>query len=365
MLHPGWMTNLTGMEINPMRAINGLLAALVACVLPGTASAELQRDYLMIVGSTTVYPFSTLVVDAYLKQSGAKAPLAQATGSGGGLMLFCAGTGAMDPDITYASRRIRKSEYDSCQRNGVKEIIEVKIGYDGIVLAQSGKTPSLKLVLKDIYTALGKEIPDPGGTDKMVPNPHKTWKDVNGELPERIIEVLGPSRGSGTRTIFTNLVMEDGCEHYQRLMKLKHENRLEFRTMCRRFRDDGAYIQAGEDDSQTIRNLETNRNALAILSFGVLEQNSDRIQGVSIDGVIPDFNTIADASYPVSRPLYLYVKKAHVGEIPGIREFLAEFTSEKAWGKDGYLSEHGLVPMRDAERRKVADTVKNLTPMSM
>jgi phosphate transport system substrate-binding protein len=359
------MTNSIEVEINLMRNINALLAALITCILSGNASAELQRDYLMIVGSTSVYPFSTLVMDQYIKQSGAKAPLAQATGSGGGLMLFCAGTGAMEPDITYASRRIRKSEFDTCQRNGVKEIVEVKIGYDGIVLAQSGKATPLKLGLKDIYTALGKEIPDPGGADKMVPNPHKTWKDVNGDLPDRVIEVLGPSRGSGTRTIFTNLAMEDGCEHYKRLMTLKYEDRLEFRTTCRTFRDDGAYIQAGEDDNQTLENLETNLNALAILSFGVLERNSDRIQGISINGVAPDFNTIADDSYPLERPLYLYVKKAHVGKVPGIREFLAEFTSEKAWGKDGYLSEHGLVPMRDAERRKYADAAKNLTPMSM
>jgi phosphate transport system substrate-binding protein len=348
-----------------MRNLAALLGTLLLSMPPVTGASEMTRDYLMIVGSTTVYPFSRLVVDEFIRKTGARHPLAQATGSGGGLMLFCAGVGAMDPDITYASRRMRKSEYESCQNNGVKEIVEIKIGYDGIVLAESREAKAMDISLKDIYTALGKEIPDPDGADRMVPNPHKTWKDVNDRLPDRAIEVLGPAPGSGTRSIFTNLAMEDGCEKYQRLRTLKSDDRLEFRTTCRTYREDGAFIRAGEDDAQTVRNLEDNQDALAILSFGVLDQNQERIRAVAIEGIHPDFNNIADDSYPLSRPLYLYLKKAHVGRYPGIREFAHEFTSEKAWGPGGYLSRHGLVPMDEAERRHNAGIAANLTPMTM
>jgi phosphate transport system substrate-binding protein len=221
----------------------------------------------------------------------------------------------------------------------------------------------MSLSLKDLYLALAKEVPDPSGDKKLVPNPYNTWKDVNKTLPNLPIKVMGPSSGSGTRSVFNKLAMGGGCASFDWLRALRKEDMLEFKTVCRTFREDGAYIPAGEDDNQTIKHLATNLDTIAILSFGVMDRNQDKIRGLTVDGIKPDFNTIADHSYPISRPLYLYVKKAHVDVVQGIREFLEEVTSEKAWGTEGYLKDHGLVPMSADERKRYNEIAKKLTPM--
>jgi phosphate transport system substrate-binding protein len=320
------------------------------------------RDYISIVGSSTVYPFATVVAEQFGRTTQYKTPKIESTGSGGGLKLFCAGVGVETPDITNASRAIKKSEYDTCMANGVKHIIEVKIGYDGIVLANSKKSAPLKLSRKDIYLALAKDVPDPNGGEKLVPNPYKTWKDVNPSLPDKSIEVLGPPPTSGTRDAFVELAMEGGCKQIESIKALDKNS---FKATCHTIREDGAFIEAGENDNLIVQKLEANPNAVGIFGFSFLDQNMDKIQGSFVDDVQPEFDAIADGKYPVSRPLFFYVKKAHIGVIPGIKEYLSEFTSNKAWGPDGYLAEKGMIPMPDAERQKFHNAVEKLENLMM
>jgi phosphate transport system substrate-binding protein len=341
-----------------------LLTGAVAMVLAGMtgiAGAQSARDYISIVGSSTVYPFATVVAEQFGKTTSYKTPKIESTGSGGGLKLFSAGVGVQHPDITNASRRIKKSEFEKCMKNGVKEIVEVKIGYDGIVLANSKKAQAMKLSRKDIFLALAKNVPDPKDGEKTIPNPYKTWKDVNPTLPNIKIEVLGPPPTSGTRDAFVELAMEGGAKSFGWIKAMKKKDKKAYKTLCHTVREDGAYIEAGENDNLIVQKLEANPDAVGIFGFSFLDQNADKIQGSIIDGVAPTFDAIADGSYPVSRPLFFYVKKAHVGTIPGIREYLNEFTSEKAWGPEGYLSEKGMIPMPDAERKAYKEKVKNLT----
>jgi phosphate transport system substrate-binding protein len=324
----------------------------------GTAIAG--RDYISIVGSSTVYPFATVVAEKFGKSTPYKTPKIESTGSGGGLKLFCAGVGVEHPDITNASRRIKNSEFERCVQNGVTEIIEVKIGYDGIVLANSKKTAPLKLTRKDIFLALAKEVPDPNGGEKLIPNPYKTWKDVNSSLPDKAIEVLGPPPTSGTRDAFVELAMEGGAKKFAWIKAMKKTNKNKYKAVCHTIREDGAYVEAGENDNLIVQKLEANPDAVGIFGFSFLDQNMDKIQGSYVDGVQPMFEAIADGKYPVSRPLFFYVKKAHVGVIPGIKEYLAEFTSEKCWGEDGYLGEKGMIPMPDAERQQYRSAIETL-----
>lgn len=328
----------------------------------GSAYAASARDNISIVGSSTVYPFATVVAEQFGKTTSFKTPKIESTGSGGGFKLFCAGVGVEHPDITNASRAMKKSEYDKCQANGVKEIVEVKIGYDGIVIANSKKASPLKLTRKDIFLALAKNVPDPSGAEKLVPNPYKTWKDVNNSLPAAKIEVLGPPPTSGTRDAFVELVMEEAAKGFP-FIKAMDKNA--FKAAAHTVREDGPYVEAGENDNLIVQKLNANPDALGIFGFSFLDQNTDTIQGSFVDGVQPTFEAIADGSYPVSRPLFFYVKKAHVGVIPGIQEYLTEFTSEKTWGEDGYLSEKGLIPMPDQERQQYQSDVKALKPLMM
>ena len=341
------------------------LAAAVSVALPGFASAQSAREHISIVGSSTVYPFATVVVEQFGKTTKYKTPTVESTGSGGGMKLFCSGVGVQYPDITNSSRRIKKSEFDSCQSNGVKDVIEVKIGYDGIAIANSKKAEPMNLTLRDIFLALAKEVPDPKGGETLVANPYKTWKDVNATLPDQAIEVLGPPPTSGTRDAFAELAMEGGCKTFDWIKALKKTDKSQYKAICHTVREDGAYVEAGENDNLIVQKLDTNPKALGIFGFSFLDQNRDKIRGSAIDGVNPEFETISDGSYPISRPLYFYVKAAHADVIPGIREYLAEFTSEKAWGDEGYLSDRGLIPMPADERKKFADDAKSLTAMSM
>jgi phosphate transport system substrate-binding protein len=334
-----------------------------ALVGMGISQVSAARDNIEIVGSSTVYPFATVVAERFGKSSGFKTPKIESTGSGGGFKLFCAGVGVDTPDITNASRAIKASEKETCASNGVLDIVEVKIGYDGIAIASSNKTPQMQLTLKDIFLALAKNIPDPAGGDKLVANPYKTWKQVNASLPDTAIEVLGPPPTSGTRDAFAELAMEGGCNTFDSIKALKKSDKKAYEAACMTVREDGAFIEAGENDNLIVQKLEANPKSLGIFGYSYLEQNGDRIQGSAVDGVTPGFETIASGEYPLSRPLFFYVKKAHVGSIPGIKEYLAEFTSEKAWGGDGYLADKGLIPMPDAERKQVAADVKALKTM--
>ena len=338
-------------------------AAFAAVAMTGSAEA---RDQINIVGSSTVYPFATVVAEQFGKTSGFKTPKIEATGSGGGLKLFCAGVGVEHPDVTNASRRIKESEVAKCAQNGIKEIVEIKIGYDGIVFANSKKSALMKLSLKQMFLALAKQVPE-GNKDggKLIPNPNKTWKDIDPSLPNTKIEVLGPPPTSGTRDAFNELAIEGGCKTFPTLKAMKKKDKKTYKALCRGIREDGAYIEAGENDNLIVQKLEANPKAFGVFGYSFLDQNADKIQGSLINGVTPEFENIAAQEYPVSRPLFIYVKKVHVGRIPGIKEFVAEFTSEKAWGDEGYLADRGLIPMPDAERKKFRTDGSSLNNLSM
>jgi phosphate transport system substrate-binding protein len=272
--------------------------------------------------------------------------------------------GVEHPDITNASRRMKASEFDACQESGVKEVVEVKIGYDGIAIANSKESAQLALSPRDIFLALAKDVPDPEGGDKLVPNPYKTWKEVNPDLPDAAIEVLGPPPTSGTRDAFSELAMEAGCKSFDFIAAMKKADKGKYKAVCHGIREDGAYIEAGENDNLIVQKLQANPKALGIFGFSFLDQNTDKIQGSKIDGVEPTFESISSGDYPVSRSLYFYVKKAHVGTIPGMAEYVAEFTSEKAWGPEGYLADKGLIPLPDDMRAEVAKSAGEMEPMS-
>lgn len=326
--------------------ISKTLAAAALATLAFAASAE-ARDQIRIVGSSTVYPFSTAVAEQFGKTSKFKTPVVESTGSGGGIKLFCSGVGVEFPDITNSSRRIKASEVEACAKSGVAEIVEVKIGYDGIVIANSKNSPTFKLTRQQVFLALAKQVPVGG---KLVANPYKTWKDIDPSLPADKIEVLGPPPTSGTRDAFVELVMDESCKKFPEIEALKDDKKAHS-AACQSVREDGAFIEAGENDNLIVQKLESNPKALGIFGYSFLDQNTDKLHGSIIDGAEPTFDNIAAGKYPVSRPLFFYVKKAHVGVIPGIKEYVAEFTSEKAWGHDGYLADKGLIPMPDAERK--------------
>tara|TARA_Y100000739_G_scaffold203195_1_gene189041 strand:- start:5957 stop:6991 length:1035 start_codon:yes stop_codon:yes gene_type:complete len=308
------------------------------------------RNQISVVGSSTVYPFSTVVAENFGRDTGMKTPKIESTGSGGGMKLFCAGLGVNHPDITNSSRRIKKSELEKCSKAGI-EVVEIKVGYDGIVIANSKKGEKFNLSKRDIFLALAKDVPEgnaEGG--KLIPNPNKTWKEVNSNLPDIKIEVLGPPPTSGTRDAFNELAIEGGCKTFPNLRAIKKEDKKKYKAICRAVREDGVYIEAGENDNLIVQKLAENKNALGVFGFSFLAENEDKIQGSNIDGNEPTFENIASKAYPVSRPLYFYIKTAHVDVIPGIREFVEAYTSDDAFGPDGYLSERGLIPMPDEER---------------
>ena len=332
-----------------------MLGAVGLMVAAGAAEA---RDQIRIVGSSTVYPFSTAVAENFGKTTKFKTPVVESTGSGGGLKLFCAGIGTEHPDITNASRRIKKSEVERCGKNGVSGVTEVKIGYDGIVMANSKASPRMKITRKQIFLALAKDVP--AGEGKLIPNPHRTWKDVDPSLPDVKIEVLGPPPTSGTRDAFAELALEGGCKKIGWIKAMKKKDKKKYKAVCHSVREDGAYVEAGENDVLIVRKLEANPKAFGVFGYSFLDQNADKIQGSLVDGEEPTFENIAVGKYPVSRSLYFYVKQAHVNKIPGIAEFITGFTSEKAFGDDGYLTDKGLIPMPEKERNKFRDDGKSL-----
>jgi phosphate transport system substrate-binding protein len=339
------------------------IAAASAAFLALTASAD-ARDQIRIVGSSTVYPFTTVVAEQFGKSTKFKTPIIESTGTGGGFKLFCAGVGVNHPDISNASRRIKKSEVDQCAAAGVKDITEVQIGFDGIVFANAKSAPAYNFTLKQLYMGLAKSVPDAAGQN-LVANPYKMWSDVDKSLPNIKIEVLGPPPTSGTRDAWVELAMDAGCETFPMLKAMKTSDPKKFQAACQGIREDGAYIEAGENDVLIVQKLVANPNAFGIFGYSFLDTNRDKVKGSPVGGVNPTFEAIADGKYPVSRPIYFYVKKAHVGVIPGIKEFVTEFTSPKAWGKDGYLVDKGLIPLPDAMAKKVGDQARMLAQLSM
>ncbi len=330
----------------------------------GGGTAAMARDYLYIVGSSTVYPFATTVAESFGRAGEFKTPKVESTGSGGGLKLFCAGVGAEHPDASNASRRIKPSEIERCASNGVREIVEIKIGYDGIALANAKEAPTFALTLRDVFLALAKQVPNPDGSQTLVANPYRLWSEINPTLPAARIEVLGPPPTSGTRDAFVELALEGGCQAFPWIAAMADSDKDQYHALCHTVREDGAYIEAGENDNLIVQKLVANPNALGIFGFSFLDQNSDRIHGATIDGVTPDFDSITAGAYPISRSLYFYVKKAHVGVIPGIAEYLAEFCNDRAFGDFGYLTDKGLIPMPADERQQYRRIATDLIPLT-
>lgn len=322
-----------------------------------------SRDTITAVGSSTVYPFSTVVAERFGKKTDFKTPKIESTGTGGGMKLFCASNAINTPDLSNASRRMKKSEFDMCVKNGVTSITEVLVGYDGIVVANSNKSKAMNISRKELFLALAKEVPARDGSERLVANPYKLWSDINPTLPANKIEVLGPPPTSGTRDAFAELVLEGGCKRFSWIKAIKKQNKSKYKEICHSVREDHAYIEAGENDNLIVQKLSANPKAFGIFGFSFLDQNSDTLQGSIIDGQGPTFDAIADGSYPVSRPLYFYVKNSHVGKVPGILEFLKEYTSEAAMGEEGYLTDKGLIPLGEEKLANVRSNVLSLSPL--
>jgi phosphate transport system substrate-binding protein len=328
--------------------------ALSACQQSGSGgSTSGSRDTIRIVGSSTVYPFTTAVAEQFQRKNPSfKAPIVESTGTGGGMKLFCAGVGTQHPDIENASRRIKKSEVEDCAKNGVKDIIEIQIGLDGIALAESKDGPAMTLTPADVYKALAKK---PFGKEQTA----QTWKDVNPALPAVKIAVYGPPPTSGTRDAFAELVLEKGCNSDPAMKALKASNEDEYKATCTGMREDGAFIEAGENDNLIVQKLVANPDSVGIFGYSFLEENLDKVRGIALDNVVPTYDSIADFSYPGSRPLYIYVKAAHANVVPGIKQFVAEFAT--AWNRGGYLTRRGLIAAPDDVRAKNVEIAQKLT----
>ena len=317
------------------------------------------RDQIHIVGSSTVYPFATTIAEEFGKTSKHASPIVESTGTGGGIKLFCGGVGDTFPDIATASRAIKDSEKKICAGNSVTEMTEIKIGFDGIVLANDRKSPVYDLTKDQIFAALAKQIVIGG---KLVDNPHKTWNEIDPALPAVKIEVYGPPATSGTRDAFVELVMEKACvdKDAYKTVWADEDTR---KKNCHLIREDGAFIDSGENDNLIVQKLKSNPDALGIFGYSFLEENEDSVHGSKIGGVVPTFEAIADGSYPVSRPLFLYVKNAHAASIPGLAAFIQEAVSEKAAGAEGYLAEKGLIPLPAGELKAMQDRAEALSAM--
>lgn len=327
--------------------------ALAACGDEAGTGTSGARDQIKVVGSSTLYPFTTMVAEQFVtKNPRFKAPVVESTGTGAGMKLFCAGVGANHPDISNASRRIKKSEFDDCQKNGVKDIVEIQVGIDGLVLIEAKNGPKMALTTEEIYKALAA---NPFGK----PNTAKTWKDVNPALPAIAIQVYGPPSTSGTRDSLAELILEKGCNANPEMKALKDKDADKHKDICTKVREDGAYIESGENDNLIVQKLIANPNALGVLGYSFLEENLGKVNGVKINEMTPTYETIADFSYPGARPLYIYVKGAHLNAVPGVKEFIAEYAS--AWNPDGYLAKRGLIASPDAVRAANAEIANKLT----
>jgi phosphate transport system substrate-binding protein len=325
-------------------------------LLPTPAIARTQ---IRAVGSSTVYPFAKAVAERMARANPKLGvPIIESTGTGAGMKLFCQGIGERFPDIANASRRIKASETKLCAANGVTQITEIQIGMDGIALAM-GKNGQLSgLTQRDVYMAIAK-------TPFGKPNRAKTWKDVNPKLPAIPIRVYGPPPTSGTRDALGELLMTPPCEANAGMAALKKSDENRFKAICTAVREDSAFIQAGENDNLIVQKIAATPGAIGIFGYSYLEENSDKLKGIAINGVAPSYNSIASFKYPGARPLYIYVKNAHARAIPSIRAYVAEFTKEAAWGKGGYLVQRGLIAAPDAVRARNAQAARALAPLNL
>ncbi len=312
------------------------------------------RDFVRAVGSSTVYPFATAVAEKVAGAAGIKSPVVESTGTGAGMKLFCAGTGASHPDIENASRRMKASEFEDCKKNGVTEIIEIQVGIDGIAFAEATGGPNMKLTPEQVYKALA-------ATPFGKPQTAKNWSDVDPSLPNEPILVYGPPTTSGTRDALKELILEAGCKTDPAMAALKDSDKDAYEKACTTVREDGAYVEGGENDNLLVQKIAQNPKAIGIFGFSFLEENMDKLKGVPMSGVAPTYATISDFSYPGARPLYIYVKKAHLGAIKGLKEYIAEWPN--AWGPEGYLKAKGMVIAPDDVRAKNAEVITKLTLM--
>lgn len=336
--------------------------ALIALATLALAGCENQagsgggtRDQIRIVGSSTVFPFAKAVSENFVSSGNFKAPVLESTGTGAGMSLFCSGVGADTPDIENASRRMKVTEFELCQKNGVTDIVEINIGIDGIAVAQSKDGPGFTLTPEQIYKAIAAK---PFGKE----NTNKKWSDIDASLPSIPISVYGPPSTSGTRDALTELIMEVGCKTDPATKALKDSNKDEYEVICHEIRTDGAYLDTGENDNLIVQKLKSNPNAVGIFGYSFLEENLDTVRGIPISGVTPTYDAIASGEYPGARPLYIYLKKQHVGVIPGLQEFVTEFV--EAGSVDGYLVKAGLIASPDATRSQMKQVVKNLPLLS-
>lgn len=336
--------------------VSALALVATSAVMAGSAHAGEQ---IRIVGSSTVYPFTTAVAEQFGKTGGGKTPVVESTGTGGGMKIFCEGVGADKADATNASRRMKKAEFEACAKNGVTDIVELKVGFDGLTLSQSKAGPAIKLTLGQLFLALAEQVP--GADGKLVANPYVNWSDIDKALPAIKIEVLGPPPTSGTRDSLHELFMEKGAEQVPALAELKKADAKAFEKAWKSLRKDGAYVEAGENDNVIVQKLDANKNAFGVFGYSFLEENAAKLRGVALDGAEPNYDNIAGGKYKGSRPMYIYFKKAHVGVTPGLDKFMAEYVSDKALGTEGYLARKGLVTLpKDqlaAERKNVTDKV--------
>lgn len=343
-----------------MKALLGAAAAVgLLAIAP---SAHAARDYVWAAGSSTVFPFSTRVAENYAKKTGKRSPKIESLGTGGGIKMFCGGMGEGFPDIANASRQMKKSEYEACQAKGVKDILEIQIGFDGIVIAMDKKAPDYNFKLEHLYLGLGQNVLRGG---RFVTNPYKTWKEVGAGLPGNRILVYGPPPTSGTRDAWVELAVEGGAKKFPTAKALKSADEKKFKATVDPMRKDGAWVDAGENDNAIVGTLTKTPGALGVFGYSFLEENANVIKAASVDGVKPTPQNIADGSYPVSRSLYIYVKKSRIGVTPGLREFLAEFTSDAATGRSGYLQGRGLIPLPAPKHEAVKAATAAQTVMAI
>ncbi len=319
------------------------VSALIAFLAP----SAFARDQIRVVGSSTVYPFSSTAAEEFGREGKFKTPIVESTGTGGGFKLFCAGKGDSHPDISGASRPITDSETELCKKNGVAAIVEIPIGYDGIVLANAQGAPKLQLTKKQIFMALAAKVPDKDGN--LAPNPYRKWNEIDPKLPAQPILVYGPPTTSGTRDAFIELVMEEAAKGMDAFKKAYPDD-AQRKKAAALLREDGVYVDSGEDDNLIIRKLTANKEAVGIFGYSFLEENKGKVQASSVDGILPSMENIENGQYKVSRSLYLYVKGEQLGGVPGLAEFANFVVSEDAIGTNGYLIAKGLLPLHDSDK---------------
>ncbi len=341
-----------------MKKVLGLCAAVA--LMGAATSAQAARDYVWAAGSSTVFPFTTRVAENFSRKTGMKAPKVESLGTGGGIKLFCSGVGDNFPDIANASRRMTAAEFDTCRANGVTDIVEMKVGFDGIVIAADRNAPDYQFRLPHLYLALGANVLRGG---KFVPNPYTNWNEIGPGLPDNRILVYGPPPTSGTRDAFVELGIEASARTFPTAAALRERDEDEFKQMTHPLRREG-WVDSGENDNAIVQTLTKTPGSLGVFGYSFLEENGDKVKAMSIDGVAPTVANIAQGTYPLSRSMYIYVKKSHVGVTQGLQEFVTEFASDAATGRGGYLQGRGLIPLPADQHEAMKAVASGMTTMS-